>query len=829
MIDLQMLEDITATCNLLGYLDENGKYNKTPECENCLRDLIRFLRKDSSHFVFLRKLGHINLIETDLIPIMKQYCANNERFFDIVIRLLVMLTNPALVLFKEKVPQTIEEKQIYLQINEYLFDYKLILSRDLKFWSTVGKRMALILDKDWSERLEEHRILLERILILIRNIINVPIDTFLNQKSLDSNVQDNLIEVVKESGILDLIIYMCQNSDEYEFCFHLLEILSSLLREQSGEFLAKSVEIDLISANYNRRNNYEVQLDQEELKEILNSEKRAKIKSQHTYNRFKESTYVVKNLKSLSDQDLIYHKTPEDVTKITLDTNKAATRRTKRRQLLEEDSVYSSKGQPLHRSALKIRNLLKNFCSSFISSCYNSFMKCVRANLERKLAQENDETYFLWACQFFMEFNRCSNADPNFINETFSLEIFHYFHTLIEHHLEMFVQEKKDFRVWSKRLHYAVKAYRELLFTLNYISSSKNSELQSKAKDILSKIFYETEYRELFLELVSGFNESKMSFSYLKDLIETNHIFLKMLESFMKKNKRFLVPKKVHKKAAKKSTGIKKTYDLVEVIWTEISSDLSLAINGETELPLAEDHIDLNPIDTLSEKTLEEQKVDVMSRVHKFLLDKQPLKAVALFRNARDVWSDDPEKPFGSSDISLEEELLSLREIILSDLWPDILPKDSEKIEDDDSDQNFDSQPFENECKVNEQLFELNTLIYKYAHCKIIKTYSLLFKNFRTNSESLNHAIIKLFHRIAWDCKMPAVFFQLSLFKIFQDSFEILPVDASQSILEIQRFSEYIVRKFIQLAQKNHKVLIEIVFWKNKKELHEIEEEYGSS
>ena len=43
-----------------------------------------------------------------------------------------------------------------------------------------------------------------------------------------------------------------------------------------------------------------------------------------------------------------------------------------------------------------------------------------------------------------------------------------------------------------------------------------------------------------------------------------------------------------------------------------------------------------------------------------------------------------------------------------------------------------------------------------------------MLRQYATNSTLTNHCIAKMFHRIAWDCKMPAMMFQASLFKIFQ-------------------------------------------------------------
>lgn len=96
----------------------------------------------------------------------------------------------------------------------------------------------------------------------------------------------------------------------------------------------------------------------------------------------------------------------------------------------------------------------------------------------------------------------------------------------------MINQEKKKVRQWSKRLHLALLAYRELLLTICAMDKSAIDSVKHSAKVIKSNIFYVLEYRELVLTLLVTFDELKMSGAYLNDLIECQHIFLKMLQTY---------------------------------------------------------------------------------------------------------------------------------------------------------------------------------------------------------------------------------------------------------------------------------------------------------
>lgn len=57
-------------------------------------------------------------------------------------------------------------------------------------------------------------------------------------------------------------------------------------------------------------------------------------------------------------------------------------------------------------SVVDFRLFLKEFCIEFLNSSYNPLMRHAKDVLVRARAQQNDESYYLWALKFFMEFNR---------------------------------------------------------------------------------------------------------------------------------------------------------------------------------------------------------------------------------------------------------------------------------------------------------------------------------------------------------------------------------------------------------------------------------------
>lgn len=58
---------------------------------------------------------------------------------------------------------------------------------------------------------------------------------------------------------------------------------------------------------------------------------------------------------------------------------------------------------------------------------------------------------------------------------------------------------------------------------------------------LLGNIFYLMEYREIFLTLLRKYDETRQPQSYLKDLVETTHLFMRMLERFCKGRRNLMV------------------------------------------------------------------------------------------------------------------------------------------------------------------------------------------------------------------------------------------------------------------------------------------------
>ncbi|PSN55765.1 Protein timeless [Blattella germanica] len=191
--------ELAATCNALGYL-QGDKYITDEYCQESIKDLIRYLRRDDENHEIRRYLGEGKILQSDLLPILKDHWENAD-MFDVVLRspfmerrtkLLVNLTNPALLLYREELPAEKTSRNFYLQIISHLQSYKEAFCDD-HVWAVLSKRLKDILEIDSMEREEDKGLVIERILILARNVLQVPADPEAEKRAdNDASIHDQV-------------------------------------------------------------------------------------------------------------------------------------------------------------------------------------------------------------------------------------------------------------------------------------------------------------------------------------------------------------------------------------------------------------------------------------------------------------------------------------------------------------------------------------------------------------------------------------------------------------------------------------------------------------
>ena len=821
--------DLESTCAALGSSD-GVNYYKDDECIECVKDLIRFLRRDDASHLLRRSLGQIGVVNSDLIPLLRDY-SSDEELFDLVLRLLVNLTGPELLLFREELPEDSVTRNHFIELQTHRQKYKKSFVEE-KVWAVLAQSLGKLLKKEYGDRSEEDGLVIERILILIRNILQVPPDVRGEKRTDDeASLHDQILWVLHKSGIEDLLLFIASSDEETQYCLHVLEIISLMFREQDPKHLA--------SANF-QRSKEEKQQDEQELLKLrmreleIQKQKFHQIKSSR-HSRF-GGTFTLSNVKSISDRNVIYHRPLTSMDNIDFQKEKKPKRVAKNKRVTSEDVK--------RRSTLAIRLFLKEFCVEFLHGAYNNLMSVVRDNLVRQRAQNNDETYYLWAMKFFMEFNRENKFKPELVIETLNKSTFHFIQSQIENYKDNFEMEKRNrpmMLIWARRMHLGIRAYKELLNNLVAMVSSKDDKVKQSGLVLRADVFYEAEYRELCLNQLNIYAPEKMSIGYITDLAQATHVFLKLTEHMSKAGHVMISSKKVKRKtnAKKKEAGgdaIPTQRESNEQIWDKISSQLSRILQGDEELPESS-----APFDAASDIPIEDQKVHAMYRIHELLRQNESGPAVALLRASRQVW---PEGDiFGPADAENEDEFMALREILLVDIpkpagLVDAAPApaqedeeednnilDREEIEDEDDDEEGGLVEFQRV----EQEFDFSGYVQRFAVKSVCSAYSVLFKNFEKNTDYTNHCVIKMFHRIAFDLKLPALLYHFSILRTFQKihkDYRLNP--ANPTMREMNKFAKHILQNFFENSKTNKHIWMESCFWKTSREAKEIAEGYGT-
>uniref|UniRef100_A0A8C9WY44 Timeless circadian clock n=1 Tax=Sander lucioperca TaxID=283035 RepID=A0A8C9WY44_SANLU len=791
--------ELLATCTALGYL-EGDTYHKEADCLESVKDLIRYLRHEDDTRDVRQQLGAGQIVQNDLLPIIIQH-GQDKALFDACIRLMVNLTQPAMLCFG-KVPDDPVFRHHFLQVTSHLQACKEAFASEAVF-GMLSETLYTLLQLDWEQRQEEDNLLIERILLLVRNVLHVPADPCEEKKvDDDASIHDRLLWAIHMSGFDDLIKFLASAQSEQQWSMHVLEIISLMFRDQTPEALVSAGQAR--TAEEKHRDTQEL----EALREKELAAKRSRTLQRGTRHSRFGGSYVVQGLKSIGDKDVIYHRNVHNFKNYTHDMGKAVRRVPKRNRQAREC-------KDKRRSALNVRLFLREFCVDFLENCYNRLMYLVKESLIREQTQQHDETYYLWALSFFMAFNRGNGFRADLVSETMSIRAFHYIERNITNYYEMMLTDRKEATSWSRRMHLALKAYQELLLTVNEMDRSQDESIRQSCSVIKSNIFYLMEYREIFLTLLRKYDETRQPHSYLKDLVESTHLFLRMLERYCKGRNSLMVQKKRVRR--KKSRGQKKpsaaetSPEALAETWKVVEEELKLS-ESLTE--------SIVPFDATSDTPLEEQRTDAMVRVQDALLIRLGPEALALLRAAREVW---PEGDvFGSADVEPEEELELLKQILHANL-PRSPPPEPAAEEDDDDAAELEEEELQS-VQVFEKEFNFLDFIKRFSNPSVVRPYLLLLKSYSKNTPHTNHCIARMLHRLAVDLKMDAQLFQLSVFNVFN---KILSDPAAAAYKELVTFAKFVLNRFFSLAAQNNKAYVELLFWKNVGAVREMTEGYG--
>ncbi|RCN52743.1 hypothetical protein ANCCAN_01119 [Ancylostoma caninum] len=830
---------IQGTISALGYL-EDGVYYQEPDCYETIRDLIRFLRNDNNVLLARKICGERNIIENDLIPIIKTENLK-DKMFDIALRLLANLTQPAIVSLQGKQPEDRDEWQTFWVLEENLRRAKLAFA-DVKFFSVLKEKLEkYFLETDWEDRLEEDRLVMERIIVLIRYIFSIsPTDKDGKRTTAESNSHDRVISAFLESSIDQVLIHIASQSKERDFHLSVLVIFALIVKEHNAE--------DIVVAGRDR-STAEKEKAEEELREIveneqsrLNAQRRKILASRHS--RFAGS-YVVKGLSAVNkEKDLVVVKPIKDVNDLTfLDERKAKKRIAKNRRPFEAQ-------ERTHLSSMELRIKLKKFVEDVLPKCFNRLMRSTKElafDTRLSAGQRNADLHFFLLMTFMLKYTRLAKSASSDVSGCLHVEAFHHVQVHISNYLESAATMRKEAKYYGIRAQYALSAYKELILFHQYLLDNGSPEEKELSHRTCGHILVVEEYREMGLMLMRRFMPGVLSKTFLRDLVLSTHYYFRLLEKSVKSGDLTTVKKrnKVRrrtKRSRKEAEGFGPeplpavvdtlSREDLERKWSLVNEELNEVILGNKDAST-----DQIPINSLLDVEEELHQKFAMLKVQRAMREGRPADAMGLYRRI-----------FGDADIDAEKELSELREIFFTDL-KEIADQllsaelaaqkkfeansmiDDAGEEDVYSDEDEEEEPKYETKEVN---FDFEEYVGKYAKTEVLRWYVFLLNDFATNSAELNKALVKLLHRVAFDLKMPSRLFQLSLFRIFaqvRTQFEgVKKEDMKKSrFFELYTFGYHLLKKFFSCFETlGDKLAPEILFWKGAKECYEIENGYGT-
>ncbi|KRX71644.1 Protein timeless -like protein [Trichinella sp. T6] len=817
--------DLQVAVTSIGFKDAE-LYLKEPDCLETLKDLSHFLRHDDSECTARKFIGSSNIVENDLVPLIILY-SDDAALFDETLKLLVNLTQSADLFFSNdnadiSVNQAKQLMVKHLQISQHAFT-------DERFFKVLVSKMKSLIEKKWQDRGEGETMIIQRILVLTKQVLSVPLATVDTICSYSSTSHDRIIKAIESSGFGDILLDMSTSHANREFHATILEIAVAMLKYQKVEDVVKAVP-----------DNNSLQQDEEErLKAKLQN-------SQYKLHGYSErpsnfcGSYTVAGVKAIGGlNDIVVNKPVTSESSLSHDSKK------KRKAVAKNRAPIETTLEPVKRSSPSVRIFLKRFCLRFIKKAFVPVMNNVYQFLHRAEGESGlkmEQCYF-WALRFFLHFYRYFYQNLGSAWRVISINLFHFVQERILSNIEKMKVDKSNARLYGRRAHHALKTYAELLSVLWLMSQKVGDEAAVVASDIQRCLFRVVEYREVFINLLKLYNPTCLSKEYLRDLLEALHFHLKMLEFYCSLHGGSLVVQRKLKRIKKKKKNRSDSDDKENhsenenneadqdakkaELWSRLSLELDQILMLNSNLPA-----DVVPFDATTDLTEIERQTTAKQRIQKALLAEHIAEALALLRASRELWP--TEQEFGTAETEIEVLKSALYSAELEDSEDDVAvigleDNDADCMEDEELCENDEDEENGITEVIREVHFQITDFIQRLANPIYLRWYVWLLKDFRKNSNNVNSCIVSMLSRVTFDLNVPPLLYQASLFRIFQQVDELNKANINvERYRELTAFGKRLLKHFFEDAKDNPNIYVEILFWKHFKESYEISYGYGS-
>jgi timeless len=810
--DHKYMADLLAICTGIGATEKetlpNGKVKRTitkgDDCEECIHDLQRYLRKDDEEKSMHRMLGNWRVLQSKLLPLVSTYHTSEPGLVFSVTKVLVMLTMPP----EETGAQVIQE-------NSHLVRYKeAFLSQDIL--AIFVSMLEEPLSHDGFDRTDDDNMLIELVLTLFRNLLHVPNPEYTTVSGGEhlTHLQEDFIILLHQELVLETVLLLAQLVEDdanRDWNLLLLELFYLLFRGHSPELVANE------TGEHGRRaikstttvggKRVTQKRDFDPLYNMILNEHERKLNGQRNINSRHSKfggAFVLTDECDAKGSKTVLHSAwtkSADQMKTVQPTSKSV----KMKQRLADSAAastaslsgmrpdaytvgygYGSASSVPMVSQRKVRLVLKSFASQFIEKAYPALMRSLVRDFRRESARllPSDMIQYIYVSAFCTSFHRqCEDArladskarhrDKTKTNPfswgpvqaTMDLWSFHFTVKSIDRYVDL-----KDWVATGV----SVALLKEMVLILDRLRRSGDADLQRTADQLINVVFYEREIIDLVPRLLGRCHTAGKNISawFVTDLVETAHVILDITEH-LAEHKMFVLQRR---------KKIKEKFKMKPWSSEEIAA-------------------------------LEEGVKKYGKGKKKFELILKSPEFGPVFRDGR-IPAELQMK------LKIVEKLREEGKAIVSD------DEEGEEGEDNAAEkaQKKEEAFIRKECE-----FKFNTFMHKFAQNSVYQVYLRLLYTYATNSPKVNHCIVKLLFRLtkleisqsikdANGVEIVAavthepVMFQLSTLIVFEKILNDPGIKHSKEHRELLDFSKSVVRHFFRLAKKNPLMYVEILF-----------------
>ncbi|BFZ00621.1 hypothetical protein BsWGS_03660 [Bradybaena similaris] len=562
-MEWNMMEPYGSTYSL-GYNLED-LYVPYDDCEDTMEEMTEdLLHENQKTFDVRRRMSLEKVVEKDLVPLLK--VCQNEGMFAKAVRLMANLTQPSDMSMQPAAPVS----DVYgKEISDFIDSAKHQCS-DIDFLKALSTNMREILKKEPLEPADIQ--CLNYCIILLRNLFHVrPGTSPTDQASLAHQCLISSFFINE----LDKVIYNMLNHKHKEtWTIGMTQLISFLFKDFSSSLLEPDVD-DNTSTSSSEDNQDVVEIvstgtpDQTahgNTDRNLSSNFKSKLQIRSPSDNTSEDDDFMLEFNSTSDGRLEIkltncpQRTDASGSCEDMDIGERPSKESKRSPKHKRGghsspssgiSCKDADGQaegvfhmaPSEKEVLSsinqssclmdmdiIVSYLKKFATDIMYSGFVDLVENIMKALLTKYDNILDHSFLMWTVGFFLSLSHQQELDFSHFKEVLNLDLFGflvYEGVKCCETLEVKHRQKQDLSVEKHRLHLVVCTLNQMFRTL--LANSKMEYLINLQKCMS----HMTDLRNSFILLIRRHLMDEQSEVYLRDLVQTNHVLMLMIEEWM--------------------------------------------------------------------------------------------------------------------------------------------------------------------------------------------------------------------------------------------------------------------------------------------------------